>query len=129
MQRAPILEPTYHSLDQTRQWTHRKAGIAVLLAGILVVAGSFDTLAKPPRPGMGGCTVGDLTAIVGISGQSFLDQCTVGGGTMYCDNTGYACCKTSANGVEICSGADWDQTRNAPIKRAPQMTPVPGEIQ
>jgi hypothetical protein len=45
-------------------------------------------------------------------------RCTDAGGVLYCDATGFACCRTE-NGVRECRGADWDPQTTKRLHRAP----------
>jgi len=111
-------------------------GLAILfVAAATLLSVSFEVTAKPkaPRTGMHDCTVGELEAVRNQAGQDVSDQCTIAGGTMYCDKQGFFCCKTSPNGAEVCSGQDWGERRigtpipgmpQAPLRATPGKPPV-----
>lgn len=98
-------------------------GIVPLLVATLFIATPGEVLAKPKasRPGMHTCTVGELETVEARD-RAWLDACNIDGGTMYCDNTGYECCRTSQNGVDVCSGQNWDGSRPRPQG---SLTPTP----
>ena len=79
-----------------------------LLITVLLTASPADVLAKPkaPRTGMHECTRGEFAGIDAQDSDA-INRCVLNQGTMYCDSTGYSCCSTSPNGVEVCSGQDW----------------------
>lgn len=116
----PLIFPSVHY----RIWQAFPRGFAIYFVAAATLLGiSFEAAAKPkaPRTGMHDCTVGELEAIRNQAGQNVSNQCTIGGGTMYCDNQGFFCCTTSPNGAEVCSGQDWGGK--------PFRTPVPGMSQ
>jgi hypothetical protein len=107
-----------------RAWPVLALAVAIgPVASVTLLSSSLDAAAKPkaPRTGMKDCTVGELEAIRNQLGQDFIDQCSVAGGTMYCDGDGFSCCKTSPNGVEVCNGQDWG---GKPAPRNLPSTPV-----
>jgi hypothetical protein len=96
--------------------------LLAISTALLLTSGEAVAKPKAPRTGMHDCTVGELEAIRNQIDQNFIDHCAIDGGTMYCDNQGFSCCKTSANGVEVCNGQDWGG-KPAPKKTLPS-TPV-----
>ena len=91
-----------------------------LLITVLLTGSPADVLAKPkaPRLGMHECTVGERNGI-DVQDSNANNDCIIAGGTMYCDNSGYSCCKTAPNGTETCVGQDWERP-------SPQHHPNPG---
>jgi len=84
--------------------------VTVLLIGMVIVFQALPSVvfAKPkaPRTGMHECTRGEFAGIDAQDSDA-INRCVLNQGTMYCDSTGYSCCSTSPNGVEVCSGQDW----------------------
>ena len=97
------------------------SSLLVLFTAFLIVSSGAVAKPKAPRTGMQDCSVGELEAIRDQIDQDFIDQCSLNGGTMYCDNQGFSCCRTSANGVEVCSGQDWG---GKPAPKSLPSTPV-----
>ena len=97
------------------------SSLLVVFTVLLIVSGAAVAKPKAPRTGMQACRVGELEAIRDQVGQNFINHCEIDGGTMYCDNQGFSCCRTSANGVEVCSGQDWG---GKPAPKSLPSTPV-----